>query len=244
MNLIIDMGNTRTKLAIFKHSTLVHKIAIENSQLNSSILEKIEKEFEPAKYIMTYSGKLNDDVFEFLQKKPHFILLDQHTPIPIINGYETPATLGKDRLSAVVAAHNLFPDSHCLVIDCGTCITYNFIDKQGKFEGGSISPGLHMRFKALHKLTAKLPMVEPGDAPELIGKNTEMAIRIGAQNGAILEMDAFIQSYLQRFPEIKTLLTGGDAHFFELRLKNKIFADENLVLKGLNDILNFNSNTQ
>jgi type III pantothenate kinase len=161
--------------------------------------------------------------------------------LPIKNNYATPATLGKDRLAGAVAAKFFFPNEHCLVIDCGTSTTYNFVTDKGEFLGGSISLGMAMRFKALPQFTAKLPLIEKGNIDGLIGNDTEMAIRTGVQLGAVHEMDGFVEAYVQRFGKIRTLLTGGETDYFVKHLKNKIFALENLVLTGLNEILIFNT---
>ena len=242
MNLVVDIGNTRVKLAVFDERTLLDKVVLEKQRFDKNYLQDFEQKHAFDRTILIHSGEPDASALNYLREKGNFLLLDAQTPLPIFNAYETPATLGKDRLSAVTAAHFLFPNKNCLVIDCGTCITYNFIDSSGTFRGGSISPGLQMRFRAMHEFTAKLPLLQAGDCGDFIGKNTESSIRVGAQTAAIFEMDAFISAYSARFEQLTTLITGGDAHFFALHLKNKIFAEENLVLIGLNEILNFNSN--
>lgn len=245
MNLILDIGNTRTKIGIFDHKTLLEKKAIANSAFNITALQGILHDFEVRHIILTNSGEVNPTIIQYLEAQQPitpFIYLSADTPIPIRNNYGTPNSLGKDRLSAAVAAAMLYPNENVLAIDCGTCITYNFITADAAFEGGNITPGLTMRLEAMHRLTAKLPLIERGTQGDLIGKNTETAIRTGAQYGAIFEMQGFIDAYLQRFSTLRTLLTGGDADYFGKHLKNKIFAHENLVLIGLNEILLFNHN--
>lgn len=244
MNLITDIGNTRVKLAVFNERTLVHKVVLEKHLMTVDYLRDLDQEYPTDHCILTHSGKPDDSVLHYLRNRGNFLLLDSDTAVPVSNAYQTPNTLGKDRLSAVVAARFLFPETNCLVIDCGTCITCNFIDSSGTFQGGSISPGMQMRFRAMHEFTAKLPLVQPLLGDDFIGKNTEESIRIGAQTAAVFEIDAFINAYSQRFGQITTLITGGDAHYFALHLKNKIFAEENLVLIGLNEILNYNRNAR
>lgn len=169
-----------------------------------------------------------------------YIELDADTPLPIKNNYRTPKTLGRDRLAAVTGAFALFPGQNSLVIDAGTCITYDLLTKEGIFAGGNISPGLKMRFQAMHSFTAKLPMVAKGTIRSIIGTSTKSALRVGAQWGAILEMQGFIDLFSDQFGSINVLLTGGDANFFAKKLKSQIFVNQNLVLTGLNKILSHN----
>jgi type III pantothenate kinase len=241
MNLIIDIGNTRAKLALFEGFDLIEKNIIleEELTLDYAILFFQKNKIENS--ILSASGKVEKSLLDFLQTKSNFILLSDETPIPITNAYSTPKTLGKDRLASAVAAHYFFPKENCLTIDCGTCTTYNFINEKGEFWGGNITPGLKMRLEAMHTLTAKLPLIElEKNEIDLVGKDTKTALQSGAQLGALYEMQGFIDAYVQRFGKIRTLLTGGNADFFVNRLKNQIFADSNLVLVGLNVILNYN----
>jgi len=170
--------------------------------------------------------------------------LDHATPLPIRMKYETPETLGKDRIALAVAAHKIHSDEPTLVIDAGTCITYDFVDAEGTYYGGAISPGVQMRLKAMHFGTSSLPLInwqkEMKGIPELNGKSTISSMLSGVVNGAKGEMEAFIVKYSENRPNLKVLLTGGDAEFFEKELKNGIFADPNLLLKGLNEILDYN----
>jgi type III pantothenate kinase len=241
MNLIIDIGNTRVKLGIFENRNFKKKWIVGKAYFSTDHIAEIENDFPINKIILINSGELPESVLSYLVQKDFFLVLDSDTPLPIQNNYGSPQTLGKDRLASAVAAKTFFPSEACLVIDCGTCITYNFVSAEGVFLGGNITPGLSMRFNAMHQLTAKLPLIERANIDNLIGDTTETAIRTGAQLGAAFEMDGFIDNYIQRFGEIRTLLTGGDADYFAKHLKNKIFALENLVLTGLNEILIFNT---
>lgn len=240
MNLIIDVGNTRVKIAIFDESQLIIKKVIKHDELQIPLLEQLGVDYNLKRCIFTDSGIIDKVVIDYLIEHFWAIHCDATTPIPLENRYATPTTLGKDRLAGAVAANYLFPKENCLFIDCGTCTTYNFVDAKNTFWGGSISPGIEMRLKAMQYFTAKLPLVARGNTLDLIGNDTTTALQTGAQIGAIGEMNGFIEAYIQRFGEIRTLLTGGDAAYFANRLKNEASINENLTLIGLNVILNFN----
>jgi type III pantothenate kinase len=176
-----------------------------------------------------------------IQARKKFIL--RHTlPLPITNHYATPATLGVDRLAGACGARQMFPGSNCLVIDAGTCITYDFLDAGGSYLGGGISPGLHMRFQAVHTFTKKLPLVQAVDNINLIGNSTEQCIQSGVIHGVLEEVQGIIRQYREKFEDLKVILCGGDTHFFENQLKASIFAVPELVLSGLNSILIYNVN--
>jgi type III pantothenate kinase len=240
MNLVIDVGNTRVKFGFFNKSYFSHKEWVAKDDFSLAYLHEIEQKNAFDQIILTNSGEVKSEIIAYLQTKNSFILLDADTPLPIQNKYATPKTLGKDRLAGVVAASILFPNENCLTIDCGTCITYNFINKDNEFLGGNITAGINMRFEAMHHFTAKLPLVSQGAIQNLVGNNTETALQTGAQLGAIHEIDGFIRAYIQRFGTIKTLLTGGDALYVAQHLRQHAIVAENLVLIGLNAILNFN----
>ena len=167
--------------------------------------------------------------------------MDGHTKIPLQNTYKTPESLGRDRIALAVGANQLFPTNNTLVIDAGTCITYDFIDEKNNYLGGAISPGLQIRLNALHTFTEKLPLVTIKNGSELIGKTTEMSILSGVINGATAEVDGIIDRYKEQFGNLKTVLTGGDANYFVKTLKNNIFANSKVLLNGLNTILNYNA---
>lgn len=167
--------------------------------------------------------------------------LTYQTPLPIKNLYETPQTLGCDRLAAVVGAVTLQPGRDILIIDAGTCITYELVDANSFYYGGNISPGLGMRLKALNHYTGKLPLVQPEGCMPMIGKDTETAIRAGVKKGIEYEIEGYIRNLRYKYPELLVFLTGGDDFSFDTNLKNCIFADKFLVLKGLNRILDYNN---
>jgi len=235
MNLIIDIGNTLVKLAVFEGDDLLETIVEE--QLDESTLNSLFKKFNIQKGI--YSSVRAVD--EVLLKKYNFLGLTHLTPLPLAIKYKTPETLGIDRIAAVVGAMSLYKNNEILVIDMGTCITYDFINSKKEYFGGAIAPGFHMRFNALNHFTQKLPLVNFNkDKLKLIGDTTESSIISGVYNGMYNEVLGAINNYSLQYPNIKIVVTGGDRNLFDLEPKNRIFADEFLVLKGLNEILNYN----
>jgi type III pantothenate kinase len=221
MNLIIDIGNTRAKAAVFDRGVLV---------------EAGDAAALMAKY------PVGRAIVSSVRGVPQWVpegalVLDAATPIPLKNLYRTPATLGADRLAAAVGAHTIFPDDDVLVVDFGTALTVDLVTREGEFAGGNISPGMSMRLRALHEQTASLPLVEPpqGDIP-LLGTTTAEAIGAGVVSGMLHE----VEGYARRFPDAKIIFTGGDAKFFAERTKSTTFVHEELVLKGLNRILEYN----
>ena len=179
---------------------------------------------------------------EALARLPFPILrFTPDTPIPITNRYRTPETLGSDRLAAVIGASSLKPGKDLLIIDAGTCITYEVIDARGNYWGGNIAPGMQMRLRALHEFTARLPLVEAeGEVPGM-GYNTETAIRSGVLRGMKYEIEGYIKSMRSKFPHLLVFLTGGDHINFDTNIKNIIFSDKYIVPRGLNKILDYNS---
>ena len=240
MNLIIDNGNTRTKLGVFDKDQLLDTF-IWQKEWGLKELRQLLDDFPILHIALSSTGKVPKQVATFLNTLPNYLELTADTPLPIQNLYKSPKTLGKDRIAAVVGAQQLYPAKSCLVIDAGTCITYDIIDHRAVYHGGNISPGIAMRLKAMHQLTARLPLVEAmPDSFELVGKTTETAIRNGAQTAAVLEVEGFIRHFKRHFGKFKVILTGGDATYFANHLKTKIFVHPNLVLVGLNKILNYN----
>ena len=230
LKLIIDQGNTQTKLALFQQKKMLKKIIFnQNNQL-------FDLESQADAVILSSVGDVSSIVK--LLKKNH-IKLEKNTPLPIVNLYESPETLGNDRIAAVVGAAVEFPDSNVLVIDAGTCITIDLLTIDG-YQGGSISPGIHMRLQTLNKQTEKLPLVDLPDEVHMTGKNTIQSIQSGVLNGVLAEIDGMIDHYKSHFSNLKVLITGGDYQIFDKGLKNSIFVDSDLVLKGLNEILDYN----
>jgi type III pantothenate kinase len=202
----------------------------------------IEEHSQLKKAILSSVKPVDQELLEVLNKDfDQFIELDHHTELPIDNLYDTPETLGKDRIAAAVGANELFPDTNLLIIDAGTAITYDLVSEKNQFIGGNISPGLEMRYKALNHFTGKLPLVGYRFDYESIGKNTEDAIRAGVQNGILYEMAQNIEYFNTNYQNLQFIMTGGDSNFFDKKLNYSIFVHFNLTLIGLNRILEHNA---
>jgi len=239
MRLAIDVGNTLTKLAVFDQDKM---IALQRHQdLNKAILGDIFREYDQISAgILSTVRNTSADIIEYIADQISLICLTHQTRLPISIEYDTPETLGMDRIAAVVGARHLFPDKNLLVIETGTCFTYDFIDGNGVYRGGSISPGMELRFTALHNFTDKLPLVEPVKDVALTGKTTETSIQSGVINGLIAEIQGVIAMYEGNYEKLTIILSGGKLDYFDKNLKNNIFAVPNIVLTGLNIILDFN----
>jgi len=239
LNLALDIGNTSVKAGIFgqdrllktfrfkhfNHQRITHLIA--RYRVEHVIFSSVRRESIPT------PGRFSAYVKSLTELTPQ-------TPLPIKNHYETPESLGNDRLAAVTGGQELFPNSHVLVIDAGTALTFDFLEKSGSYLGGNISPGLNLRFDSLHQATGKLPLLKPQKEVPALGKNTRQAIEAGVQHGIIYEMNQYIEYFTQAYGSVKVLLTGGDCFFFDNKLKYPIFVEPNLVLIGLNKILKYN----
>src|SRR6185436_5882594 len=233
MNLVIDIGNTQTKVAIFDHDKLIKQWKDDRSRPFRPTGVQIK---EYSHFILSTVTENSQVELHTTKEKTPDIRLNYTTPLPIKNKYKTPKTLGNDRLANAVGATVIFPQKNVLVIDLGTCIKYDFIDKNKNYFGGAISPGLQMRFSALNHFTAKLPLIKSSKKFTLTGNSTEQSILSGVQNGMILEVNGMIEQYKKKYKDLKVILTGGDAPFFADLLKSSIFAAPNLTLQGLNEI--------
>jgi len=242
MNLVIDIGNTRSKVAIFSNKKIVEQWTFD--ELKVSDIEKLLQIFpETDKCILSNVGKVNPEIILFIQKAiPEFIELSSNTPLPFTNLYESKSTQGSDRIAAIAGARVIFNNSDVLIIDAGTTITYDFINSSGEYNGGNISPGIDMRFKALHMFTQKLPLLNKKENNFFLGKNTNQAIESGVMNGIICEIEGYITTLQKEFKKLKVVITGGDCEFLAGKFKNIIFAELNLVMIGLNSILECNVN--
>lgn len=239
MNLIIDRGNTRTKFALFQEQKLIDLSVFFTSDEDDCIHYVQNIEFESA--ILASTAKEDDKLLNILEKKSRkFIQITSETEFPIKIGYETKETLGDDRIAAVCGARAIEQEGDLLVITAGTCVTYNLLNKENSFLGGGISPGLVMRLKAMHEFTGKLPLLRNEEFDELLGQSTKESMLSGARKGIVAEIDGIIEEYQLLFPDLKVFICGGDTSFFVDRLKSKIFANSNLVLYGINEILNYN----
>jgi len=240
MNLVIDIGNTRTKFSVFNRGEIL--ITVPVNEFLPHHIEVLKNEHPSLEKVILSSVKdYSPELKKALQKNfKHFIELEANTPLPIENCYESKETLGKDRIAAVVGAFDLYPDSNVLIIDAGTAITYDIINEKNQYLGGNISPGLEMRFKALHHFTGKLPMVKQNKFDKLYGNTTENAILSGVQNGVIFEVDKAIDTFKEFYNNLKIIITGGNAEFFDKKLKNSFFVHFYLIALGLNRILEYN----
>lgn len=234
INLIIDIGNTRTKFALFNEQTLLFKTAGNIHTLNS-LLEQHEIE----KAIVSSVSKDQNIVDQLISKEISFISLSHQTPVPVDNQYETPETLGDDRLANVIGNQFLFPKSNVLAVDIGTCIKFDLITNAGTYFGGGISPGVNMRFTALNQQTHQLPQVEVEDINYLIGTSSKKAIRSGVINGCVAEIDGIVQKYHGLYDNLTVILTGGGAEYFQKMLTCDFIYEPNLTLIGLNEILRY-----
>ena len=242
MNLILDIGNTKIKLAVFSGSEIIFQESVKD--IDFSILENILSDYPKITHsILSSTRKRPLEIKEFLDLKlKKCLILDYTTNLPIINKYLSPKTLGYDRIANATAAHTLFPENNVLVIDAGTAITYDFISFKGEFLGGNISPGAEMRANSLNKYTSNLPLVSLHSETFLLSNNTKEALISGVVNGILFEMDGYISQLNALHSQLKLILTGGDIKLFDKKLKNHIFVDSNLNLKGLNRILQYNVN--
>ncbi|UKM66194.1 type III pantothenate kinase [Flavobacteriaceae bacterium GSB9] len=241
MNLIIDVGNTYAKLAVFNGLVLQHKDTVK-LELVLSTIENLKTNFMPIKRAIVSSvGKLHPRDVQQITKHFDVLVLNSETNLPFKNLYKTPKTLGVDRIALVSAAVSQFPKNNVLIIDAGTCITYDFINAQNEYLGGAISPGLRMRYESLHNLTANLPLLNTETPYQITGSSTEQSMHSGVVNGIINEIDGAIQTYKLKYPDLTVILTGGDANFLSKQLKSSIFANLNFLLEGLSFILQFNS---
>lgn len=241
--LVIDIGNTLAKIAAFEDKDL---LAIDRSATpDPGWLEDFSREHGPFEAsVLSAVREPQAGIRELATSHPAFVELDQATPVPVNVLYRTPATLGRDRLAAVCGARARFPGENVLVIDAGTAITYDLVTAAGDYPGGAISPGISIRFKALNTFTGKLPLIEEREPLELIGDTTAASIISGVLNGVIAELDGIIAEYQARYTGLRVVITGGDAVYFDKKLKSNIFALPNLVLEGLNEILDWNTHKE
>ena len=231
ITICFDFGNTRLKAAIFKENELL-EIAILSKGDEAEVAELILK-WSPKKSIL--SSVINHDkgIETLLSAKTSFHLLGPSSVINFTSPVGKPETIGADRLAIIAAAVDKFPQQHSLAISLGTCITYNFVNNQHQFLGGSISPGMQMRFKAMHEQTALLPLITPSSEFTLVGYDTKTNLLSGVILGIAAEIDGIIGAYEQKYAKFNVLLTGGDICYFAPHLKKRIFADQNLLFKGL-----------
>ena len=240
MNLILDIGNSYAKVAVYSKGKLLKKSITLSKNMLDEALQILDRYHSIHNGIISSVGALNKSDINHLKKRIKLIQLSAKTKVPFKNNYSTPKTLGVDRIALVSASAVQFPDKNVLIIDAGSCITFDFINHKNEYLGGAISPGLQMRYRALHTFTAKLPLLDAQGPRQLVGRSTNQSIHSGVVNGVLNEIDGIINDYKQQYPDLTVILTGGDTKFLAKRLKNSIFANSNFLLEGLNHILEFN----
>lgn len=262
MNLIVDIGNTLVKLAVFDDGGLI--VQRTATHMHAGLLDELLAEARAAgcadraagtmreadgssfsrAIVSSTRGAVDDIVSVVRQRCVSLLVFTAQTPVPIGNAYRTPATLGRDRLAAAVGATVLYPGRNVLIVDFGTAVTIDLVTSDGVYRGGCISAGMQMRFKALHDYTARLPLCGPTDAEGLQGLTTEEAVQWGVMNSLSFEIEGYIGRMSEKIGNLLVIFTGGDAKHFAKRIKNTIFANCNLVFCGLNRILEYNASEE
>jgi type III pantothenate kinase len=240
MNLIVDVGNTSIKLAVFEDRKLIGRIDCDHQNF-LKCLDEISKNFKKIEHTMVSSvGNFEEKYLSVLKKRYCLHVLSDRTKLPFKNCYETPNTLGADRIALISASSFMYKNKNVLVIDAGTCVTYDIKNSKNEYLGGAISPGLYMRYKALNVFTEGLPLLDRNERIMDVGNTTDASIHLGVVTGLINEIDGFIDYYSKKYDDLTVILTGGDSNFLLDRLKNDIFANSNFLLEGLNYILEKN----
>ncbi|MCB0528905.1 MAG: type III pantothenate kinase [Saprospiraceae bacterium] len=241
MNLALDIGNTRIKIGLFKGKELVEQAIWTDWALKD--LPAFGNAAGVDRVIVSSVAEPSEAQREILDTHYDVLELTHKTPLPFENRYKTPLTLGKDRLAAVAGAQALFPGEACLVVDCGTCIKYDVLSEDAVYHGGNIAPGARMRIRAMHHFTARLPEVDMHMPEHFAGESTETALQNGALRGAVLELEGFVRLFNARYGPLKTIITGGDAGFFQpwLGQVQPLIHEPDLTLYGLNHILLHNT---
>jgi type III pantothenate kinase len=239
MILTIDVGNTNIKVAVFKQVNLVEKFVFQKKELKNNFENILKKYPNCKKAVLSSVGKLDENDILWLKDHLNLLEISHASAFPFKNLYETPKTLGVDRMVLAAGAVLLYPNQNILIIDAGTCVTYDFVTNKKEYLGGAISPGLRLRYESLHKFTSKLPLLTKKTPENFIGNNTNEAIHSGVVNGLCNEIEGFISEYSVKKEQFTIILTGGDANFLANRLKSTIFADENFLLKSLQQLYTY-----
>ena len=240
MHLTIDVGNTRIKAAVFEQNTLLEIFVFSKEELINQVDTILNRYQKIEKIVVAAVGNIEKELFLTLKDKVEIDFITHESSFPFANLYKTPTTLGIDRMVLATGAVLQFPDQNRLVIDAGTCITYDFIDNNDNYLGGAISPGIRLRYESLHQQTAKLPSLSKTNPNSFIGNSTSESIHSGVINGVTLEIDGFIELYKSQYAKFIIILTGGDAEFLAIRLKNTIFANSNFLVESLNQTFQYN----
>ena len=240
MILIIDIGNTNVKAAVFEKDTILDVVVFEKGKILTEI-KKILKKHPISKAVMSNVASISDLKLKKLQAFVEIIFISSFTRVPFVNLYKTPKTLGVDRIALAAAAVSQFPHKNVLVVDAGSCITFDFVTAKKEYLGGAISPGIQMRFHSLNHFTANLPLLVKEEVPSFIGFSTKESINSGVVNGVLQEIEGVISQYKNKYLDLTVVLTGGDTNFLSKQLKSSIFANQNFLLQGLNYLLKFNT---
>lgn len=240
MNLIIDVGNSWVKMAVYNDRQILHHKSMLQEDLKREVQKVMRAYPKIAHSMLAAVTPVANEVIDLLKKNSETHVLHGASRLPFKNKYGTPDTLGLDRIALVAAASEAYPNTNVLIIDAGSCITYDFLNARGEYMGGAISPGIAMRYKSLNAFTANLPELEKTDTAELVGNSTDTSIHSGILNGVVSEVDGMIASYRSEYSKVTVILTGGDGQFLSKRLKNTIFAHSNFLLEGLNYLLELN----
>ncbi|MEY2869659.1 MAG: hypothetical protein RIR01_2159 [Bacteroidota bacterium] len=242
MILTVDVGNTRIKAAVFEGDTCVEGFVFDKTELGKRI-ENILEKFETISHLVVSSvGDVERQSFLAFETEVTVHFVSHEDIFPFVNNYGTPKTLGIDRMVLAAGATLLYPNQNRLIIDAGTCVTYDFVDENNVYQGGAIAPGLRLRYESLHQFTAKLPLLTLQNPESYVGKSTSESIHSGVVNGLVYEIDGFIDEYKTACKNIIIILTGGDADFLAKRLKNTIFANSNFLLESLNQTYQYKIN--
>ena len=239
MILTIDVGNTRIKSAVFESNTLLETSFFLNENFKIAIENILNKYDKITILVVASVGKLEKDAFKSFSNRVKVHFVSRNNDFPFQNNYATPETLGIDRMILATGAVLQFPKLNRLVIDVGTCVTYDFIDENDIYQGGAISPGIRLRYESMHNYTAKLPLLELEEPENVIGKSTNQSLHSGVINGLTFEIDGYIEALKRRNENFIIILTGGDTNFLAKRLKNTIFANSNFLLESLNNFYQY-----
>ena len=242
MNLIIDIGNTSTKLAVFQRDKVLIAKTVEGFSLVIEVENLLKQFTEIKRGFVSSVGFLSEDELKTLEKRLPMTVLNSTLKLPFKVHYKTPNSLGADRLALMAAAATQYSGKNVLVIDAGSCITYDFIDSKKNYLGGAIAPGIQMRYKSLGDFTSSLPTLQKIVPKNSIGNSTDDSIHSGVINGVLYEIEGNVNEYQNKYPDLTVILTGGDADFLCKQLKISIFANSDFLLEGLNFLLEYNSN--
>ena len=238
MNLVIDIGNTAVKVYLFKNNEIFKKEVLNENNLIHSLKSFPINDISNI-ICSSVTKSYKDQLSEIFEKSNYYDFSDNNLKLPFKNNYET-KSLGQDRIGLISSAVIKFKDQNSLVIDIGTCITYDFIDSQNIYHGGAISPGIRMRYSSFSNYTSNLPLLKFQDITKIIGANTEESLHIGVNNGIVGEINQYINSLKKSYSEFNVIITGGDSMFLLNKIKNAIFADQDFLASGLNYIIKLN----